>query len=118
MRFIAKILLAVLVNAAVLIALAYWVPGITLPRDAREIAIIAVALTALNLFLKPILKLILGPIIILTLGIGLLVVNAVILFLLDFWFASFTIQDTSALILATLVTSATNVVYHFATKSS
>ena len=116
MHFLAKIVLAILVNAAVLFLSAQYVPGIELVNDYRGIVLVAFALTALNFFLKPILKLILGPIIILTLGLGLLIVNALILYLLDFLSPEFTIQTTQALIYLTLITSAVNFVYHLATK--
>lgn len=118
MRFLAKLILAILVNAAALVAIAYWLPNVTLANDAVEIFSVAITLTALNFFLKPILRMILGPFIVLTLGIGLLAVNAAILFLLDFLFASFSIHGISALMLMTICVSVVNFVYHLATKSS
>lgn len=117
MRFIAKIVLAILINTAALLIAGRFIPGISVSHDAQEIFIIALALTALHFFLKPILAMLLGPVILLTLGAGLLFINGFILFILDFFFASLTIQGTLALFWGTLLVSGVNVVYHFSTKS-
>ena len=63
----------------------------------------------------------LGPVIILTLGLGVIIVNAIILFILpiiadhiDFLHGSITIQTIPALFFATLVVSIINFIIHLA----
>ena len=70
---------------------------------------------ALNLILKPIVKLLLGPLIVITLGIGLVVVNALMLYILDILSKSLTIENIPALIYGTLIISVINYVAHLAT---
>jgi len=107
-------------------AFALWladriVPGFVLNANITALILIALILALLNFFLKPILTLILGPIIILTLGLGVLIVNALILYILataaahiDFLQGSIIIQNIPALFFATLIISAVNFVIHIA----
>lgn len=117
MKFLAKIVLAIIVNGAALTAAAYFLPGFEIKSDPLSIAWIALALTALNYTLKPILKLFLGPIIVLTFGLGLIIVNAFILYLLDIFSPDLTIQDVLTIIYASLIVGAINFFFHFATKN-
>jgi putative membrane protein len=116
MHFIAKLILSAIVNLAGLLIAATWIDGFALAGAPADIAVVAIVLTILNLFLKPILKLIFGPIILLTLGLGALVVNAVILKLLDFFSPALSIQTIPALLLATILLSAVNIILNSATK--
>lgn len=105
-------------------ALALWlaylyVPGFDLSTDWVQIVLVGLVLALLNGLLKPVLKLIFGPIIILTLGIGLLVINGVILYLLpivtnyiDFLRGSISIQGIPALVYTTLIVSVINFAVH------
>ena len=105
-------------------ALALWlayvcVPGFVLTDNWIKIALVALVLALLNGLLKPLLTLVLGPVIVLTLGIGILVVNALILWILplllnyiDFLRGSIIIQDIPALVYATLIVSIVNFVIH------
>lgn len=116
MRFLAKIVIAVVINGAALMVAAYFLPGFELRNDLVSVTWIALALTALNYVVKPILKLILGPIIVLTLGLGLVIVNAIILYLLDIFSPDLTIQDVLTLIYASIITGVINFFFHLATK--
>lgn len=117
MKLIARIVSAILINVVGLIVVRQFVPGFDLTTNLEEIAMISFALMALNFFVKPVLKLILGPMIILTLGLGLIAVNAVILKLLDFFFVALTIQTTLALLEATVILGAINLIFHLATRN-
>ena len=117
MKFVGKILLAIIANAFALLLAKNIVSGFVLLDNFFVIIEVAAVFTAINLFLKPILKLILGPIIILTLGLGLIVVNAALLKLLDFLSKDLTIENIIALLYATLIISAVNVIVHLATRS-
>jgi len=93
-----------------------YIPGVTIQSGIRGLLLITLIFTALNIFIKPILKFILSPIIILTLGLGLLLINAVILFILDLLTEQLTIQGVLPLMLATLLISAANFVIHVVKK--
>jgi len=117
MRWLARIIVAILLNALGLWVAMYYIVGFRLSGDLRELVIIAAILTGLNFILKPILRLILGPIIVLTLGLGIFLVNAIVLYLLDRIVKNLTIETIPALLYATLLFSIINLVFHSATKS-
>jgi len=125
MHWLVKIVLVIAGNGCALwIANKYsaqYVPGFILHTTWAQLAVIALILALLNFILKPILTLILGPLIVLTLGLGILIVNAVIIYLLpviaghlDFLHGSITIETIPALIFTTLIVSAINFVIHLA----
>lgn len=116
MKALARLVLSVIVNAVGLYAAGHWIAGVTLPPDLKTLAIVAATLMVLNLTVKPILTLFLGPIIVLTLGFGLLIVNAIIVFVLDIIFPSLTIATIPALIWTSLILGALNLIAHLATK--
>ncbi len=122
MHWLARLVLIICGNILALWLANMYVPGFVL-NTANWVALtlIALILVILNFLLKPILTLVLGPIIVLTLGLGLLAVNALILWLLplilnqiDFLKGSIIIQDIPALFFATLIVSAINLIIHLA----
>jgi putative membrane protein len=118
MGWVGRVLVALIANILGLLAAAYFVQGFTVAGDAMTYLKIGIILTVLNLILKPLLKLILSPVIILTLGLGLIVVNALVLYILDFLSPDLTIQGTLPLIYGALIIGVINFFFHFATKHS
>ncbi len=118
MKLAAKLIVAIVVNAAGLLAAGYFVPGFKMNVDPQGLALLAVVLTALNFFLKPLLKLMFGPIIILTFGLGLILVNMTVLYILDMLFANLTIENIPALVYSSIIIGLVNFVFHMATKKT
>jgi len=116
MRLLAKLILIIAANAAAIWAATRYIEGVNFEGGLRELAVAALILIALNLVLKPLLKLFLGPIIILTLGLGLVLVNAIVIYILDIFSKNLTIDGIPALFYATILISALNFVVHLATK--
>jgi putative membrane protein len=121
MHWFARLVIIVGGNALALWVANTYVSGFVLNGNWVTIMLIALVLAILNFLLKPILTLILGPVIILTLGLGVLVVNAIILWILpiiadhiDFLHGSIIIQNIPALFFATLVVSVINFIIHVA----
>lgn len=122
MHWLARIALVVAGNALALYLADRLVPGFILQAGIFQLATIALILALLNFFLKPILMLMLSPLIFLTLGLGVVFVNVIVLWLLpivanhiDFLHGSITIQTIPALIFSTLIISAVNFIIHLAT---
>jgi putative membrane protein len=122
MHWLARIVLVILGNSFALWLANQYVPGFVLNATWVQLVIIALVLSLLNFILKPIFTLILGPIIILTLGLGVLIVNAIIIYLLpiladhlDFLNGSIKIQTIPALLLTTLIASVINFIIHLVT---
>ena len=116
MRWLIKVIGATLANGLALLLAAHFIQGFKLTSDLKEVAVIALILTGLNFVLKPMLKLILGPIIILTLGLGLFLVNAVVIYILDILSKNLTIETVPALILASVLVGAVNFTFHLLIK--
>jgi putative membrane protein len=121
MHWLVKLVLVTAGNAFALWLANRYISGFILTSPLLGLILLGLTLTILNFLLKPVLTLILGPIIILTLGLGLILVNAIILWLaaylshlpqLDFIHGSITIQTIPALILGTLIVSVVNFVIH------
>lgn len=77
-----NIILRLLINALAVFILAYVLTGVNVDGYLSAV-IVAVVLSILNLFVKPILVIFTLPATILTLGLFLLVINAVIILLAD-----------------------------------
>lgn len=116
MRWLAKTILVIAVNALVLAAMAKYLPGFKITGDFKAIIAVALIFAALNFLLKPVLKLILGPIIVLTLGVGLILVNMVVLFVLDKLAKNLTIEGTVTLFYSAIIVGVINFVLHLAFK--
>jgi putative membrane protein len=121
MHWLARLAIIVGGNAIALWVADTYVSGFVLSGNWITLVLIALVLAALNFILKPILTLVLGPVIILTLGLGVLVVNAIILYVLpiianhiDFLHGSIIIQNIPALFFATLIISIINFIIHVA----
>ena len=103
--WITKIVVLFLLNAAALYAAVYFVDGFEIIGRRVEFAVVAAIFTLINFFIKPVIKLVLSPVIIITLGLGLVFVNAVMLYFLDFVSDSVIISGIMPLIYATIVIS-------------
>jgi uncharacterized membrane protein YvlD (DUF360 family) len=116
MKLLARSAVAIAANAVGLLASGYFIPDFTLTGDIKEIFIAALVFTLINFFLKGALKLFMGPIIVLTLGVGLVFVNMALLYLLDILTQSLTILTIPALLYSSLLIAAVNFIFHLATK--
>jgi len=121
MHWLLKIVFVIAGNGFALWVANQYVPGFVLNANWFQLAVIALILALLNFALKPVLTLILGPIIVLTLGLGVIIVNVIIMYLLpvladhlDMLRGSISIQTIPALVLVTLIVSAVNFVIHLA----
>lgn len=75
-----KLLLRILITAVLVVLLANFLPGVHVASYGTAI-LVAVVLGLLNLFFKPIMVLLTLPVTIITLGLFLLVINAIIILL-------------------------------------
>lgn len=75
-----KLLLRLLITAALVLLIANFLTGVHVASFTTAI-IVAVVLGLLNLFIKPILVILTLPVTVITLGLFLLVINAVIILL-------------------------------------
>jgi len=112
MKWIAKLF----ANALAVIITAYLLPGVQV-RDFLTALLVAVVLALLNNFLKPILIILTIPVTILTLGLFLLVINAVIILLADDLIGGFQVNSFWWALLFSFVMSLLNSVFGRLDKS-
>lgn len=95
-------------NIAGLIIAARMLPDFIIASDWASIATTAFLLMLGNSIIRPILKFIFSFVIILTLGLFTVVINAAVLAIVDFFSISLTITSIPTLIYATLIISIAN----------
>ena len=116
MKLIGRFIFHIFSNAIALLVAAYFVPGFTFRGDFLAILVTATILTLINIFIKPLFSFFFGPIIILTLGLFSIVINAATLYILDIYSAPLTIQGYLPLLYGTLIVTAVNMVLEFISK--
>ncbi|MEM6822147.1 MAG: phage holin family protein [Verrucomicrobiota bacterium] len=89
---------------------AYLIPGISYV-DWKSLAIAALVLGILNAILKPILLLISLPLLLLTLGLFLFIINGILLKLTDVLVSGFEVQGWFAAIAGALIISVMNMLF-------
>lgn len=112
MRFIVRIL----GNALAIYLAAYFVQNFYFPRDWKLLLIAGLVLAVFNAFLKPVLKLISTPLIILTLGLFSLIINMALLWLLTQFLPELKIIGWWAYFWATIIISLINWLISWFTK--
>lgn len=115
-----RIIVRLLFNIIALWVAYYIVPGFVVSASGsglKEFAIAGILLGLLNLIIRPFLKLISAPIILVTLGLFTLVINAVMVLAVDYILNFVTIQSLGALIWTTIIVSIINLMVASATKS-
>ena len=116
MRFLSHLIFSCFSNLIALILAGNFIAGFEISNNFVNLLIAAGIFTLLNLYLRPIIKMILSPIIFLTLGLFTLVINAGMLYLLDILSVNVTITGVEPLIYGTLLISGINLILNFSAK--
>ena len=101
-------LVRILGNSVAIYAAFYFVTGFVINGGIKEFLLAGILLGLLNKVVKPPVKLLTMPLIILTLGLFLVVINALMLWLVDYAFDFVIIESITALVWATVVVAAVN----------
>lgn len=104
-------------NSLALYAAYYFVPGFVVNGSWKEYLLASALLGLLNLIIKPVLKAISMPLIILTLGLFTLVINGLLLWTVDYIFDFMAIRDVTALLYAVVIISIVNLFVSAGTKA-
>lgn len=105
---IVKLITLIISSALALLLLVYYIEGVSISGGYKGLVIAALAIGLINFFLKPGLKLVFGPFIILSLGLFLLIINMGLLWVADAILPQLDFKSFSALILTTLLLSILN----------
>ena len=85
-------IIRILINGVAVFLTAYLLPGVTVKNFLHAI-LVAVVLSVINAVIKPILVILTIPITILTLGLFILVINALIIMLVDYLLSGFKVKN-------------------------
>lgn len=118
MKLLGRLILSFVSNLIALVAAAYLVSGFDLDYEVANLAMVAGLFTVINFFVKPIIRTLLSPLVILTFGLFTLVINAGMLYILDILSEDITISGLVPLIYATLIVSVINIVINLSARLS
>jgi putative membrane protein len=124
MKLIGRFIFHVFSNAIAILIAANIVAGFVFNGDLISLVIAAVVLSIINTFIRPVVKMILGPILVLTFGLFIIVINAISIFLVPYLLSALGFSSPIAidgylpLLFATLIISAVNIIVGFAAKMS
>ncbi|MGI9552329.1 MAG: phage holin family protein [Aurantibacter sp.] len=108
-----KLILRILLSAIAVVILAKILPGVGVDSYLTAI-IVAVVLSLLNFIVKPILVILTLPVTIITLGLFLLIINASIILLADYFVDGFSVSNIWwALIFSLLLSILQSIFYSF-----
>ncbi len=108
MRFLLKFLVRVALNAAALYIAGYFLDGFILPGTIEYLILGGFVLAIINIFVKPVLRFISFPLIIITFGLFSVVINIIILLIADTILAELVIQNYITLFLASIIIGIAN----------
>ena len=97
-------ILKILITATAAIIAAYFLPGVMLDGLVTAL-LVGLILSLLNAFVKPVLVLLTIPITIVTLGLFLLIINAILVKVTDYFVAGFAVSGWGTAILFSLIVS-------------
>ncbi|MEK7512572.1 MAG: phage holin family protein [Patescibacteria group bacterium] len=107
-----RFLITVAAHSAALLLAGRFINGFSVTGNPTELILLGILLTILNTVVRPIVKLLAGPLIVLTLGVFSIVVNALMLFILDMLMDTLTIHGYAALLWGTVFVALVNLVIH------
>jgi len=106
-----KTIFRILLTAAAVLVLSYVLPGVAVASYWAAV-IVAIVLGLLRLIVKPILVVLTFPITVVTLGLFLLVINAVIILMADYFIDGFAVKNFWWAIIFSLLLSFLQSVFH------
>ncbi len=111
-----NLILRLLLSAVAVLILAYVLPGVEVAGYNSAI-IVAIVVALLRLIVRPILVILTLPVTIVTLGLFLLVINAIIILLADYFVDGFTVKNIWwALLFSLLLSFLQSVLFSFLNK--
>jgi putative membrane protein len=112
MRFIIR----VLANSLAIYLAAYYIPGVLFKGDWKILILAGLILALINIFVKPFLKLISWPLIVLSLGLFGFIINIFLVWTLTKFISSLTVSGFWAYIIFAVIVSLANIIVDWLTK--
>ncbi|WP_395052867.1 phage holin family protein [Flavobacterium sp.] len=112
-----KLITRILITSLLVVLISYLMKGVQV-ADVWDAIIVAVVLGLLNLFVKPVLVILTLPVTVITLGLFLLVINALIILLCDKLVDGFSVNSFwTALFFSIILSLSQSIMYKFIGES-
>lgn len=108
-KLLSKFLGKVVANAVGLFAASYFLQGVILTGGWQGLAIAAVALAVLHTILRPILKIITAPLVLITFGLFAIIINIAILWIADHYLTQIAFTDLYSLAVTAVIITIANI---------
>ena len=108
-RLLSKFLGKVVANAVGLYVAAYFLQGVILSGGWQGLGVAAVGLALLHTILRPILKIITAPLVLITFGLFTIIINIAILWIADHYLTQIAFSDLYSLAITALIITAANI---------
>ena len=109
MKFLSKFLAKIIFNsAAFYVTATYLVKGFTLSGGIEGLLIASVVLAFLHTFIRPILKIVTAPLVLLTFGLFSIIINIGILWIADRYLTQISFSDLYSLVVTALIITVAN----------
>jgi len=112
MRIIFNFIARIIANSIGILIAAYFVSGIAFKGDLIDLVITGFILAIANSIVKPILKFITGPLIVLTMGLFMVVINVIILWIATLLVPELTIVGFWAYFWGVIILAILNAITH------
>lgn len=116
MKLIFRFIIRILANSVGVLIATYFVHGFVFEGDLIKLLITGFILALANSIIKPILKFISGPLIVLTMGLFMIIINVLILWLVTLFVPELTIVGLWAYIWGVIIISIVNAITHASIK--
>ena len=103
MHIIGTLIAKFLINAALLYGGNIYFSGFTLTGGIQSLGIAALVITGLTVFIKPIIRFITAPLVWITFGLFLVIINILVLWIADFFLPSIMFSDYFSLVALSLI---------------
>lgn len=108
-----NLIIRILITSILVLLIAHFMPGVSVADFSTSI-IVAIVLGLLNIFIKPILVILTLPVTIITLGLFLLVINALIILLCTKIVGGFAVDSfLTALFFSVILSISQSILYQF-----
>jgi putative membrane protein len=110
MRFITKFILRIIANALAIFIATLLVDQIFFSGTLIDYLIVGIILAIANTFIRPILKIVSAPLIFITMGLFIIVINGIILFAVDWFVEALTITSFMGYFWGTIIIAIANAI--------
>ncbi len=116
MKIISKFIFLSLANFLAFLIANHLITGFTISGNFVDLAKISLIFALLNVLVKPLLKIVFFPLMIFSAGTFSLILNTLLLYILDIFSTTISIEGIAPLVITTLLVSLTNVLISLLSK--